>query len=88
MKVVARLMTFLCWGPLFFTAVINSSAAMQILAPVEFTPNSVTLMPGQTQSVENCLVHHFQFLLESFHNQFHLNSYYHLYNSINWSVEK
>ena len=55
MKVVARLMTFLCWGPLFFTAVINSSAAMQILAPVEFTPDSVTLMPGQTQSVSVAL---------------------------------
>ena len=55
MSVVERLMKFLCWGLLFFAAVINSSAAMQIQAPVEFTPDSVTLMPGQTQSVSVAL---------------------------------
>jgi hypothetical protein len=51
MTVLARLMTFLCCGPLFFIAGMSSSSAMQMMDRIEFTPDSVTLMPGQTKPV-------------------------------------
>ena len=51
---LATLMRLFVGALLFFVLGLNTSSA-QVGPPIDFTPDSVTLMPGQTQSVSVAL---------------------------------